>query len=231
MTTGSYEYSDAAPHAGASAPLSQASGVDDRAKVRRSDSFANATKSTKTAAFTRVHEHSGVRRSERTQQETKRGESKRGRPIVPCPVRSRHGFARWVSWELYINVSFPLRGRPRDESTAHTAGSTTRACPTCTTRTHRGPHARGPGPCKASQRSHRKAPHSQAKIGRGGTERSHIEHERSNNSSWAMGRHSAQGKKAQAQCAQWQKARAQCSQGGRPFPSAREELKAVAQRN
>ncbi|KAG9444451.1 hypothetical protein H6P81_015791 [Aristolochia fimbriata] len=79
MTTGrinqvaSSEDRDAAARVGASAPRPRARGVDGLAKVRRSNSFENPTKSVGTAAFTRVHEQSGVRRSERTRRETKSG--------------------------------------------------------------------------------------------------------------------------------------------------------------
>ncbi|KAG9444699.1 hypothetical protein H6P81_016039 [Aristolochia fimbriata] len=149
---------DASTRADASAPQHRARGFGGRAKVGQSDSIANPTKSTGTAAFTWVHEHSCVRRSEHTRRETMPGgESKRGCPIAPACTTRRHGSGGGFQRDYTSKASCPARGkthkhrgclRPNkaagglcgEGKTATTrrrlimAETPPQACPTCTTR-------------------------------------------------------------------------------------------------
>ncbi|KAG9438725.1 hypothetical protein H6P81_021320 [Aristolochia fimbriata] len=110
--------------------------------------FANPTKSIGTAAFTWVHEHFRRPAFEHTRRETKPEGKKNGRPIAPACITIRHGSGDGFQRDYTSRRAAPFgkkhtstRGRPatqqgrwrsravkgrrRDETTAHTAGSTT----------------------------------------------------------------------------------------------------------
>ncbi|KAG9444633.1 hypothetical protein H6P81_015973 [Aristolochia fimbriata] len=182
-------------------------------KLGDQTSFANPTKSIGTAAFTWVHEHFRRPAFRAHPRETKpEGKRTIHQGELPLSAKNTQSTRGMPATQRGRGRSVVMKGRRRaDETTAHTGGSTTRACPTCTTRRSAQRSAYPDAPPvhgEATKAPYRRRQASQDR--RGGTERSRRERERSKTRSWAKG-----------------------SLAGHLGLSlaAREELKAIAQRS